>query len=176
VSIDETSFWQFLFVLSSAMKAGEGTPAQLVVKLHYVLNKAEYKDGAEIKSCSTNPSITAPIDLAVCAPAPAPGSNTRTETTTPATAMEIDQSDLTMDGRTENSTVLSGSMVFEVSDSTTLPAEDASQESDTVKVETVLAGTHQEYKEVERAVQRFRCKAEAIQDFNQFLPVMVGRL
>jgi len=41
-SIDETSFWQFLFVLSSALKAGECSPAQLVVKLHYVLNMAQY--------------------------------------------------------------------------------------------------------------------------------------
>ncbi len=171
MSIDETSFWQFLFVLSSAMKAGEGTPAQLVVKLHYVLNKADYKDCADIKSCSENPSITAPVDLAVCASAPNTGSEL---TTAPAaTAMEIEQSDLTMDGRTENSTILSGSMVFEASESTTFPAEDVLQESDIVKVETVLASPPQE---VTRAVQRFRCKAEAIQDFNQFLPVMVGRM
>lgn len=153
VSIDETSFWQFLFVLSSAMKTGEGTPAQLVVKLHYVLNKAEYKDGAELKH--------------------SPGQTGARSEATISAPMEIDESNLTMDGRTENSTILSGSMVFDVSESTSFLAENASQESDAVKIEVSPSAKTQA---AESAVQRYRCKAEAIQDFNQFLPVMVGRL
>lgn len=201
-SIDETSFWQFLFVLSSALKTGECSPAQLVVKLHYVLNMAQYlpvvKGGASVDVVQKPVAVKVESAVTVVtqdtSASPAVGSSISAETvqrtpldfTTSASSQDSGElgsgravvSDLTVEGGRVDS-----------SDAANVSGGDRDSGGEMVvelkveKVEAAVEATKMAVEVVEVSVpvveapiQPFGSKLEAIRGFNLLLPVMVGRV
>lgn len=157
-SIDETSFWQFLFVLSSAMKPGECTPAQLVVKLHYVLNTAQYTLVASVEE-SDGVDATQAMDVV-----PGPVQAVASVATSSGVQFSV------VGGYVGEASLDSGThgllSDLTVDGSTSHASATPAVEHEVDAVAPVLP---------KPPVKGFGSKFEAIRGFNLFLPVLVGK-